>query len=76
MPTSQEAREALATLHKIELEGEPASWSITHRDEISKAFDKLLAFVSGAEQLQAENAALRQRLDNLTSDIDRFYVDY
>ncbi len=58
--TLDEAREALATLNNIGVDGTGASWAVTHRDEISAAFDKLLTFVSEVERLQAENTTLRE----------------
>jgi hypothetical protein len=61
--TPEEARQALATLNQIGVDGTDTSWPITHRDEISAAFDTLQAFVSEAERVQAENVALRQRLE-------------
>jgi hypothetical protein len=65
--TPEEAREALATLNKLGVDGVDVAWAVTHRDEISAAFDTLQAFVSEAERLQAENAALHHQLDALTS---------
>jgi len=60
--TPEEARAALAIVNKIGVNGTDASWAVTHRDEISAAFDQLQAFISEVERLQAENTALKESL--------------